>query len=98
MEKCSIIFGRIFHVVNHRIFSPYTIILYKGVKGAPASDSEDAGQRKAAGVVIVALPAGVLLQPAQHDVAPAPVLEAVGRVQDIAQVQREGPCASASIS
>ena len=65
---------------------------------APASNSEDAGQREAAGVVEVALPAGVLLQPAQHDVAPAPVLEAVGRVQDIAQVQRKGPCASAGFS
>lgn len=59
---------------------------------AATSDSEDARQCKAARVVKSAIAAAVLLEPAQHDVPPVPVFEAIGRIQHVPQIQWERPC------
>ena len=56
------------------------------------SEREHARQSDAAGVVEGGLPAGVLLQPGHHDLAPATVPEAVGRVQHVAQIQHMWTC------
>ncbi len=56
------------------------------------SEREHARQRDAAGVVEGGLPAGVLLQPRDHDVAPAAIPEAVGRVQHVTKVQHMWTC------
>ena len=54
---------------------------------------QDPGKGDAA-CVVKATALTQLLQPAEHDVAPLPILEAVGRIQHITQVQQMGPCST----
>lgn len=52
---------------------------------------QDSREGEAASIVKAA-PLAQLLQPGQHDAAALGILEAVGRIQHISQVQQMRPC------